>query len=184
MSVYSRLKYLHLAYFSKPLGQRCLHRAIRRYGVRRIVEIGVGDLRRAIRMIDLAARCAGDVREIKYTGIDLFEARGDDRPPLMLKQAHKTLIATGAKIKLVPGNPFDGLSRTANTLLGTDLLLIADDVDTAALEQAWFYVPRLLHERSAVFQATSDQEGVASYHRVAADEITQRAGRHKRRRAA
>jgi hypothetical protein len=184
MSVYSRLKYLHLAYFSKPSGQRCLHRAIRRNTVRRIVEIGVGDLRRALRMIDLAARCGGEVREIKYTGIDLFEARGDDRSPLMLKHAHKMLIATGAKIKLVPGNPFDGLSRTANTLMGTDLLLISADVDAAALEQAWFYVPRLLHERSVVFQATSDEGEGVSYHRVAADEIAQRARSNQRRRAA
>ena len=67
-----------------------------------------------------------------------------------LKVAHKRLKATGANVRVIPGDPLSALARTANGLQGTDLLVIAADQDTQSLTNAWFYVPRMLHDKSLV----------------------------------
>ncbi len=147
MSTATRLRYLHLAYFSKPVADRPLYRAIRKLRPRSIVEIGMGTAIRAQRMIAVASRYRPQDR-IHYTGIDLFET-GD--AGLSLKGAYRDLMASGGKIKLVPGDPFSALSRSANSLTGTDLLVIAAGHDGQSLEKAWFYVPRMLGEHARVF---------------------------------
>ena len=74
-------------------------------------------------MIELASRFH-PVGEICFTGIDLFE----DRPAgqgvgITLRDAHRTLKATGARIRLMPGDAHEGLARVANGLGKVDLLL-------------------------------------------------------------
>ena len=85
----------------------------------------------------IACRC-------DYTAIDQFESRGESQPRLSLKEAFHVLRPTGVKLQLVPGDPLSALSRIANSLAGTDLLLIAADQDRQSLAQAWKYVPRML----------------------------------------
>ena len=148
MSAASRLRYLYLAYLSKPKAQRPLYRLIRRYRPRRIVEIGIGDCQRAIRMIGVAQRFAGE--PIQFTGIDMFEAAPAPRRALSLKAAYRRLRLSGARIRLEPGDPQWALARAANSLTGTDLLVISADVDAESLAAAWFYVPRMLHGDSLV----------------------------------
>jgi hypothetical protein len=182
MTFYSRLKYVHLAFFSKPAGERQIYRTARRSRVRAIVEIGVGDLRRAQTLIRLATSTAGDVSEIFYTGIDRFDARPAEQPQLTLKRAHQVLNATGARIKLVPGEPDQSLIRSANFMTGTDLLLIGDEFQQTS--SAWFYVPRLLHDDSAVYQQTIRDDESIAYRMLSADRINELAQAHERRRAA
>ncbi len=146
----SLLKYLHLAYLSRPREERPLYRAIRRLRPRSIVEIGIGNGLRATRLIDVAMRY-NKLHTIRYTGIDLFEARPPEQSGLSLKRAYQLLNSRGAKVQLLPGDPFSVLSRRANALSGTDMLLISNDQDEDSLGQAWFYVPRMLHERSLIF---------------------------------
>jgi hypothetical protein len=143
------LKYLWFAYFSKPRHDRQIYRAIRRSRARTIVEMGIGDGLRAVRMIRLAGAYCD--KPIRYTAIDLFEAREDDDSGLTLKEAYRGLKATGARVQVVPGDPLAALSRVANSLPGTDLLLISADQDQESLSAAWFYVPRMLHTESRVF---------------------------------
>ena len=70
----SRLNYLLLAYFSRPQSDRTVYRAVRKHGCHRFLEIGVGNGRRAQRLIDVAlGRHAKD--QIRFVGIDLFESR-------------------------------------------------------------------------------------------------------------
>jgi len=154
------LKYLYLAYFSDPSAERPLYRAIRRRQVRTIVELGVGMGNRSARLIEVAQRYHAP-REVCYTGIDQFEARSSSvTPGMTLKRAHRTLKALGAKIQLVPGDPWMALSRTANTLTGTDLFVVSADQDAESLARAWFYVPRMLHENSQVFvEEMNTQDG-------------------------
>lgn len=91
------------------------------------------------------------VRDVHYTGIDLFEARRPEAGPgTSLKRAHRLLNATGARIQLVPGDLFTGLSRAANGLVGTDLVIISAGYDPECLAQAWYYLPRMLREGSRV----------------------------------
>jgi hypothetical protein len=154
-----RLKYLHLAYFSRPKQDRPIYRIIRRCHVRNIVEMGIGDGSRAQRMVRLARSWSGN-QPVRYTAIDPFELRsGDDSPARSLKAAYRTLKATGARVQVVPGDPLAALARVANALTNTDLLLISADQDDASLQSAWFYVPRMLHERSHVLFEEIDERG-------------------------
>jgi hypothetical protein len=160
----SSLQYLFLSRFSRPRHERCLYRALRRLRARSIVEIGMGEARRALRMLSVAMRYRPHER-LSYAGIDLFEARPADSPGLRLKDAHKRLIATGVQLRLVPGDPFAALARCANSLANTDLVVISADHDPAALEPAWFYIPRMLHERSLIL--LEEQSGEEStYYRM------------------
>jgi hypothetical protein len=146
----SRLRSLYLSHLSKPASDRPIYRLVNRRRIRRIVELGVGLGGRAVRMIEAAA-FHGPIGDVRYTGIDLFEDRtGSEGPGMPLKTAHRLLKATGARIQLVPGDPFTALSRVANGLGGTELVIISAGYDPESLARAWFYLPRMLREGSQV----------------------------------
>jgi hypothetical protein len=182
---YRQLRYFYLAFFSKPASYRRLYRFIHRQRVKRMLEIGIGTAGRAKKLIDLAAHTAGGDR-IDYTGIDLFELRPADRlPGLSLKAAHRELSATGARVRLIPGDPFGALSRTANALTGTQLVLISGDQDRESLAKAWFYVPRMLSPGAQVFlEEPPDEHGQSSLRAIGPAELEQLASLPSRRRAA
>jgi predicted O-methyltransferase YrrM len=180
-----RLKYLFLAWLSKPKGDRRLYRLIRRRRPKRIVELGIADGRRALRMISVATRDAV-AGEVSYAGIDLFEARATDKSTtLTLKEAYRRLKATGARIRLAPGDPLNALTRVANELTGTDLLLISAGQDKESLAQAWFYVPRMLHAGSLVMVEEIDtQRQTNVWRQLTIAEVNARVPQRDRRRAA
>ena len=150
MAAASFFRAFYLSYLSKPPSDRILYRIIQRYKARRILELGVGSAQRAVRMIEMAQRRAPG-RQITYTGTDLFESREPAHAPgVTLKWAYQILGATGARIHLVPGDPFSALARAANSLMGTDLVVISAREDPQSVDQAWFYLPRVLHARSRV----------------------------------
>lgn len=184
-AVLKRLRYWQLAHFSKPVADHPLYQAIRQREIRSILEIGVGNAQRATRMIELASQ-AVPVQQISYVGIDLFEMRAARQGPgLSLKQAHRTLKALGAKTRLIPGEPLDALSRTANELSGVQLVVIATDVDTASLDRAWFFLPRTMAAQSVVLWAkpSQDPDGYRFETLLRAD-VERLASKHGRRRAA
>jgi len=124
LSIFSHLRLLYLCYFSKPIEDRPVYRAIRRHHARKIVEVGVGDGHRAVRMIEVA-HWASPSFDIHYVGMDPFEARTEPNGRgLSLKAAHQLLSgkrgrrssSAGIRVQLVPGNPSDGLMRMANSL--------------------------------------------------------------------
>ncbi|MDZ4781174.1 MAG: hypothetical protein SGJ19_13050 [Planctomycetia bacterium] len=183
-AVLKRLRYWQLAHFSKPVADHPLYQAIRQREPRSFLEIGVGNAQRATRMIELASQTV-DVSQLSYVGIDPFESRAPSKTPgLTLKQAHRTLKALGAKIRLVPGDPFAALSRTANELTGIELVVIAQDTDTAVLERAWFYLPRTLAADAIVLWAkpSKDPDGYRFDTLLRAD--VDRLANRPRRRAA
>ncbi|HEX4145219.1 MAG TPA: hypothetical protein VHY91_17055 [Pirellulales bacterium] len=154
-----RIAYLYLAYFSKPVCDRILYRAIHRHRWQRILEIGVGSGRRALRMLDVASRRhAKD--DLFYVGIDEFEARPATCPGLSLKEAHRQFKARQFKAQLLPGDPYSTLVRAANGLRNIDLVVISADQNAASLAQAWLYLPRMLHATSVVYQQQIGPEGV------------------------
>jgi hypothetical protein len=180
----STFQYFYLAYFSRPAHHRVVYRTLRRARVRSIVEIGVGTGQRAMRLLAVAQRFAPQER-LSYAGIDLFEARPAASPGIALKEAHRQLTATGAQVRLVPGDPFAALARSANALTKTDLLIIAADQDAESLERAWFYVPRMLHESSLVFlEEAKSGKGEFVYRRLSVAEIAGKAQPQPVRRAA
>ena len=79
----------------------------------------------------------------------------------------------------------EGLARTANTLLGTDLVMFAEETAPPSDSRLWFYLPRLLHDTSCVVQARSGEEGQEStFCKISREEIAQRATIHTRKRVA
>lgn len=181
----SLLRRLHLSYFSSPAADRCLYRAIRRQRTARILEIGVGMGIRATRMIGLAAHFR-PAAEVRYAGIDLFESGDTNSGTCMtLKGVYRRVKRTGAMVRLLPGDPYSALARSANDLVGTDLVVISPGTDPEALSRAWFYVPRLLHDGSAVFlQTATERPGRYRTRLVPRQEIDELAGPEPRRRAA
>lgn len=153
------LRYLYQAHLSSPAHQREIYRTIRHESpITRIVQIGVGDGVLAQKVIKFAQEYAGEA-QIEYTGIDMFEAR-EQKDGMPLKQAHKCLVATGAKVKLTPGTASMALPRLANSLPNTQLLLIAADQDAGDVNAALSWLPRMLTEKSAIFWERLGNDGL------------------------
>ncbi len=151
------IKHLYLAYLSHPAIDRPLYKLIRRHRCRSILEIGMGQGQRASRMIDVALSRSSTMQ---YIGVDLFEARTDeDGPGLPLKQMHQLLATSDAKVRLIPGDPFSALARSANQVGQVDLLMISDDVDPDSMDRAWFYIPRLLKDTTLVMTEVDSPQG-------------------------
>jgi hypothetical protein len=171
LSTLDRLKILHLVYLSKPTADRVVYQAVRRFRPRKIAEVGLGTAVRSLRMLALACQFhpAG---EVHFTGMDRFEDRpAGQGPGITLREAHRALRATGAKVQLVPGNPCEGLSRAANGMGKLDLLVLAPGADGEDLAGAWFYVPRLLDEHSLVFLQAPGPDGEPTIRLVEHGEI-------------
>ncbi|HEX3654823.1 MAG TPA: hypothetical protein VHV55_03405 [Pirellulales bacterium] len=181
MSPVRALRYLYLAYFSAPRHDRLLYRHVRRQRVQRILELGLGNTERACRLIEIAAQASG--QRVSYTGIDLFELRGEQAEGVSLKLAHRRLSATGARVRLVPGDPHSAMAAVANCLAGTELVIVSADQDRQALAKAWFYVPRVLAPTAAVFVEEPTAGGLV-LRRLPADELARLAAPPSRRRAA
>lgn len=183
LSFIDRLRYVHLAYFAKPAVDRAVYRAVKQLRPKTIVEIGVGPATRSLKAIMLAARLRSEDR-IAYTAVDLFEASPEGRASLGLKKAHQVLSATGAKVQLVPGDPFSALARMANSLVGTDLVIVSADQLGEAMDRAWFYVPRMLHDASIVLLEEPAEKGGTAFRQLGKHEIVTRYVGDMRRRAA
>jgi hypothetical protein len=186
----SWFRFTYLAHFSRPKNVRQLYRLVKRHHICRIVEIGITDLQRSVSMVEVAQRYAAG-KTVLFTGIDWFEARDAAMSPLSLKEAYRALHATGAKVRLAPGSPGKSLAAAANAHQHTDLILISARVPDSELESAWFYVPRMLHNRSEVRREAVGVDGEPTFERLTASEIAERAGqdafasiRAGRRRAA
>ena len=145
----SWLQFAYWKHLSKPAQDRALYRRIDRGDVTSITEIGIGKGIRTDRMLAFALRHKAP-SQIRYAGLDSFEARSADRPGLTLKDAYRKWNSLGIQVRLVPGDVLSGILRSANSLPKTDLIVISAEVDANALEPAWFYFPRMLHEKSVV----------------------------------
>ena len=159
MSIIRFCQHFCLTRLSKPVEDRVLFRAMKSHQVRTIVEVGIGDLERGMRLIKFADELGNDQsKPVSYTGIDLFEGRADGSG-ISLKDAHRKLKQSGKAVKLIPGDPYAALARTANSLQNTDLIVISADQDPESLDRAWFYVPRMMHPNTQLFLQTHDAEG-------------------------
>ena len=187
MSVFGRIKNLFFscaAQITQAPEDRPLFRVIRERKVRRIVEVGVGTGHRAVKILEAAARNRLS-EPVQYTGIDLFEARTDRSTGLSLKEAYRKLKPTKANVRLVPGDPQIALASVANSLIGTELLIISYDQQGDALARAWFYVPRLLTAESVIFEELPDpKSGELTLHPLTRLEVESRATKARPRRAA
>jgi len=156
MKPMSSLNSLYLSTFAAPACDRVLYRTIRRLRISSMLEIGVGDATRATKLIRMAQKYGSG--QVRYTGVDAFEGNPSCR--ITLKDCHQKLNALGARIRLVPGDLASSILQIAISHVRTDMLIISSEYHTSELEQAWYYVPRMLHAASVVFlQDAKDKEG-------------------------
>jgi hypothetical protein len=135
-------------------------------------------------MIDVAANFS-QRSEIQYFGIDPFEDRTQNQGlGLTFIDAHRLFKRSGAKVKLIPGDPLSGVERTANTLGQVDLLLISSQFESSQLDPLWIYIPRLLHEHTLVFLEQDRANGRKAMLTISHHEINHWASQAIRRKAA
>jgi SAM-dependent methyltransferase len=179
----SRLRLFYLLHLSKPASDRLVYREIRRKKARKVVEIGMGTGQRAVHTIELLKEFHAP-GEIHYTGVDLFEARLiGDGPRLTLRDAHRLLKPTGARIQLVPGAAGEALSRVANALKDFDAVIISGEHSPEQLLRAWFYLPRMVHGETLFFQESLTSGGGAAMRLLDADEVARLSAQGQRRAA-
>jgi len=145
----SSIGYMHLTMLSKPVCDRSIYKLIRKHKFRSFVEIGMETGTRCVNMIHVAKKF-GVSPNVRYTGVDLFDAREPEQGKLQLIEMHRKLKSLDAKTQLVPGDIQSAVARIANSHVRTDLIIISAGVDEAALESSWFYFPRMLHSGSIV----------------------------------
>lgn len=179
MAAIGKLGYYRLAFFSKPREDRALYRTVKRLKARKIVEVGMGTLPRALALVRIAQRYSPG-QAISYAGIDMFDERPASRPRLRLIDAHRALLAEGATTRLMPSGA--GLAALANALSKTDLVVISPEVSDAELDTSWFYLPRMLHANSLVLRGTADpaQPQNVSWRSITLSEIQVQASGSKR----
>jgi hypothetical protein len=190
LSVGSLLRSSYLLYFSKPAGDRALYQAISKQSVRSLVELGLDLSGRTERILEVVS-WKGAHEPIRYTGIDLFDARPLPAPRLPLKQAFTALRKPHSgltlNVQLVPGDPASALARVANSLARTDLLVIHASQDQESLARAWAWIPRMLTSSSLVLvEGPAQTSGPSSWRKLTLPEVHQlaaQAGANKRRAA-
>ena len=147
------------------------------------VALGLGLGQRACNIIELLKEFH-EAREIHYTGIDLFESRtAADGPGISLREAHCLLKPTGARIQLAPGNAGEALARIANSVSRVDILLISGTISAEQLSQCWFYLPRMIHTGTQVFQEFLTAGSSSVTRLLEAKEVEQLMGQGERRAA-
>ncbi len=132
-------------------------------------------------MIELASQYA-TADQIQYVGADLFEDRAV-AASLTLKAAYRALRTTGARIRLLPGDPVAVMSHFANGLGTFDLVVLSAAQDAWDSGRFWFYLPRILHPASCVLREDT-RGGDERFSPVAPGEIESLASAATPRRAA
>jgi len=147
---------LWLTRLSKPAGERPLYRHLLGARPARILEMGLGTLVRAERMLKTAGP------GVSYVGVDRFEARGPtDAPGVTLKQAHRRLHALG-RVQLVPGDADAALARLCNHLGTFDLVLVSADIEESTLARCWFFLQRVTGGDTLLFRERGAIDGGSS----------------------
>jgi hypothetical protein len=149
----SLLKRLYLKHLAKPATERPLFCAIANGSVRQIVEIGIGDCSRALRLIRLSMQCHGQA--MTYCGIDQFEA-AKGKAAIKYKDAHCKLNVANCKVKLVPGEPSIAIASCANSFTNSDLIIVSNQFEANALASMWMYIPRMLSEHAHLYMQAAD----------------------------
>lgn len=183
MAGLGRLRLFYLLHFSKPASDRLVYREIHRKKARRIVEFGMATGQRAVNIIEVL-KAPHSPGEIHYAGIDMFESRLiGDGPRLTLREAHRLLKPTGVRVQLVPGAAGDALSRVANGLKEIDAVIISAANSPEQMSRAWFYLPRMVHERTLFFQESLSPDGGTTMRLLPADEVARLIAQGQRRAA-
>lgn len=140
--------------FKAPRRYHHLFDTIREIKAKHILEIGVWNGKRAVRMIQ-EARLASS--QIKYFGFDLFEDLGVQRyqselskmPPTEA-QVRSLLVDTKAEIFLYKGNTLETLPKVVGSLPKMDFIFIDGGHSIETIANDWKYLQSCIDERTVV----------------------------------
>lgn len=156
MKPVSSFRFFKMTWLDKPVCDRAVYKLIKQRQIRSIVEVGLGDGKRCEQLIAVAQKFSEE--KVRYTGIDLFDAR-ESSTPLKLIDMHRRLKGIDAKTQLVPGDLGSALPQIANSHLRTDLILISAGFDREQFSTVKSFFPRMLHASSLVLvQSKEDGE--------------------------
>ena len=144
--------------FSQPASDRSIYRQVQATIPRRVLEIGLGTLVRAERLLSLL-QTIGPEEGVQYVGLDRFEGRLPGDPPgVTLKQAHQRLRPL-ARVQLWPGSADTSLSRLCNHLGLFDLVLVSADNEPQHLQRSWFFIQRVVNAQTTILVETAAKTG-------------------------
>lgn len=146
MKPLSTLGYHYLTLLSKPAADRTVYQLIKKNKFQSFLEIGMGTGDRCQQILRVANKFSN--KPVRYTGIDLFDARPEGTFKLI--EMHKKLKAFEAKTQLVPGPVGPSIERIANSHMRTDMILISPGTPKSELDSVMSYFPRMLHANSLV----------------------------------
>ena len=176
----SRLEFAQYCYFLRPVAERALHRLIQKRKPGTVIEIGLGDGERSVRLIKSVLRFRPHGG--RYYGIDPFEANAD-RPHISLKEAYLRLRRLQCEATFFPGHPAIVIPNVANQITDVELLVVGPEVDASDLVDTFPFWPRMLDKGGVVAQYDAAAE---KYLVLSWDDVTERARQQTRqqRRAA
>lgn len=174
----STLSYMHLTMIAKPTCDRAIYKLIRKHQYRSFVEIGLQDGTRCQNMIRVA-RKFGVSTNVRYTGVDQFDARDEHESKLSLIEMHRKLKSLDAKTQLVPGDIQPAIARIANSHVRTDLIVISSGFDAEALDASWMFFPRMLHSGSTVLIQRTPNSQFESMNRLQIEKLADNQPRNK-----
>ena len=158
MSAANIAQFAYFAYLAKPKAERRIYRLIRRFRTARILAVGLGDLVRVRRMLQVAQRFAPD-GQVQFTGIDLFELRPQPKASFPIIKAHRELGGLAKEVRLVPGDLTSAIPTIANSHPNIDLLLLGAEVRKPDLAAVEYYLPRMLHAGSVILHESRADTG-------------------------
>ena len=173
---------LWLTRFSQPAADRPLYRHVLARKPARILQVGIGSLDRAERLLAVTAAHGGGPTH--FVGLDRFEGRLPSEPAgPTLKQAHQRLHGL-ARTQLVPGNADTSLARLCNHLGIFDLVLFYAVTDPRHVERCWFFIQRITNPASLVLaEIAASTAGAIGWQLVPKAKIDDLAARAVLRRA-
>lgn len=151
MSRPSWFQKIYWSHFAKPVSERELAKYLLTHPVSSVLEIGVGDGSRLQRLAKLVQLEPG-AQQLRYIGVDEFEAAQDGRHHLSLKQAHQLANQLGFKASLLPGTAPQAIARVAHKFGSSDLIIVDGglDPDSPTSGELGSWMNRIAHSKSAI----------------------------------
>ena len=128
-------------------------RLVKRSGATSILEIGVGDGKRALSVTKaLIESNPGTI--VRYAAIDMFEMADG---PITLKDFNLQLRNQGVQATLVPMEITPGIARVSSTIGVVDLVLIGDNQEDVELTTMTSALKRVSSANTSVFRLVSEK---------------------------
>ena len=140
--------------FRAPRRYHHLYDTIRTLKAKSILEVGVWNGKRAVKMINEALQ---HTPKILYVGYDLFEDLGEagyqeefsKRPPSE-EEVKILLKKTGVEILLFKGNTLKTLPESIEGLPKIDFIFIDGGHSVETIASDWLFIQKLMHDTSVV----------------------------------